>query len=107
MNKKMSSAFLACSLAIVPNTAMANCDGQISEIAAKYGNPSDFPSSPVLVGTLLAGESRRGAQGQIGPFSQDVYLYLNNGSRHSGWFQEAFALDLECNLKGYTLLYAE
>lgn len=105
--KKISSAFLACSLMITSQAAMANCDGQITEIAAKHGSPSDFPSAPVLVGTLLAGDSRQGAQGHIGPFPQDVYLYLNNGSRHSGWFQEAFALDLECNLKGYSVLYAE
>lgn len=107
MMNKVAFAFLSFSLVLTSQAATANCDLQISEIAAKHGHPSDHPSSPVLVGTLLAGDSRRGAQGHIGPFSEDVYLYLNNGSQHSGWFQEAFALDLDCKLKGSSVLYAE
>ncbi|WP_374035335.1 hypothetical protein ACES2I_06155 [Bdellovibrio bacteriovorus] len=104
---KVAFAFLSFALVLTSQAATANCDLQISEIAAKYGSPSDRPSSPVLVGTLLAGDVRRGAQGQIGPFAQDVYLYVNSGSYHSGWFQEAFALDLNCNLKDHSILYAE
>ncbi|ASD64239.1 hypothetical protein [Bdellovibrio bacteriovorus] len=104
---KVAFAFLSFSLVLSSQAATANCDLQISEIAAKHGHPSDRPSSPVLVGTLQAGDARRGAQGQIGPSTQDVYLYLNSGSYHSGWFQEAFALDLDCNLRDHGVLYAE
>lgn len=87
--------------------ASAQCDTQIAEIVATHGSRSDYQSSPALVGTLQAGDIRKGAQGQIGPFHQDVYLYINNGSSHSGWFQEAFALDSDCKLKAYTMLYSE
>ncbi|MFV3410260.1 hypothetical protein ACNH6C_16740 [Bdellovibrio bacteriovorus] len=107
MMNKVAFAFLSFSLVLASQAATANCDLQISEIAAQHGHPSDRPSSPVLVGTLQAGDARRGAQGQIGPFSKDAYLYVNSGSLHSGWFQEAFALDLDCNLVGYSVLYAE
>ncbi|AHZ86558.1 hypothetical protein Bb109J_c1223 [Bdellovibrio bacteriovorus] len=104
---KYSRILLAMTTMVLSTAASAACDHEITEIAATYGSRSDSPSSPVLAGTLLAGDIHKGAQGQIGPFNQDVYLYINNGSFHSGWFQEAFALDLECKLKGYTLLYSE
>ncbi|MDG0817034.1 hypothetical protein [Bdellovibrio svalbardensis] len=108
MKKTFAFLFIlaAASLSQI-NSAFAICEAQIDSIVADSGNRSDYPASPVLNGTLFAGQVYKGAQGQVGPFSEDTYLYINSGSHHSGWFQEAFALDMDCRLKKYVLLYAE
>lgn len=108
MKKTFAFLFILAAISLSQiNSAFAMCEAQIDSIVADAGNRSDSPASPILSGTLFAGQIYAGAQGQVGPFAEDTYLYINSGSHHSGWFQEAFALTMDCRLKDYVLLYAE